>query len=116
MMRNIVVILGLFIIGLFGAAACGRSDVTTQSTSSDRPYIVGSDAAYAPFEYVNDKGEIVGWSIEFIHKLGELGGFQVDVKNIPWDSLFQEVKNGGIDLAISSISITDDRRKSFDLR
>ncbi|MBE3596756.1 MAG: basic amino acid ABC transporter substrate-binding protein [Hydrogenibacillus sp.] len=100
-------------------AASSPSSGTTDSTDAaageaPKKIVVGSDAAYAPFEYVNDKNEIVGLDIEFIQKLGELGGFEVEIRNLPWDSLFQEVKNGGVDAAISAITITEDRKDTYD--
>ncbi|CAM3439401.1 basic amino acid ABC transporter substrate-binding protein [Hydrogenibacillus schlegelii] len=121
-------LLPLFFLVAFGAglAACGGGSqgggAAGGGASSEGPaaggektiLVVGSDAAYAPFEYVNEKGEIVGWDIDLIHKLGELGGFQVEIRNLPWDSLFQEVKNGGVDAAISAITITDDRKLTYD--
>jgi len=75
---------------------------------------VGTDAAYAPFEYVNDKGEVVGSDIELIKKLAELGDFRIDIRNIGWDALFQAVQNGEADMAISAITITDERKKTYD--
>ncbi|MBE3562728.1 MAG: basic amino acid ABC transporter substrate-binding protein [Hydrogenibacillus schlegelii] len=122
--------LAFFVVAGAGLAACGTASTGGNASDSASPsssaagdagkgaapttLVVGSDAAYAPFEYVNEKGEIVGWDIELIRKLGELGGFQVEIRNLPWDSLFQEVKNGGVDAAISAITITDERKLTYD--
>ena len=55
-------------------AACGKSEApgaataaSAASTASAAPakvYVVGTDAAYAPFESQNEKAEIVGFDID----------------------------------------------------
>ncbi|MDY0324414.1 MAG: basic amino acid ABC transporter substrate-binding protein [Candidatus Carbobacillus sp.] len=128
--RTISWVLVSFLL-LFVLSACGTntsqpsngsSETTTDSNSASsttnettkEKIIVGSDAAYAPFEYIDTKGDIAGWDIELIKKMAELGGFEVVIRNLPWDTLFQEVKNGGVDAAISAITITDERKATYD--
>lgn len=105
-----------------GGATTGGEQATTSGNQGDnagqsgakKKYIVGTDAAYAPFESVSASGEIVGLDIDLIKKLAEIGGFEVDVKNIAWDPLFQALENGEIDMAISAITITDKRKETYD--
>ncbi|PTQ56792.1 MAG: Histidine-binding protein precursor (HBP) [Candidatus Carbobacillus altaicus] len=113
---------------LFVLTACGSgSSVSTNNTpdmaagsatekgaATKEKIVVGSDAAYAPFEYIDTKGEIAGLDIELIKKMAELGEFEIEIRNLPWDTLFQEVKNGGVDVAISSITITEERMQTYD--
>lgn len=112
----------LFVLSACGTNASapsnGSSETTTGSGSSaptaKEKIVVGTDAAYAPFEYIDTKGDIAGWDIELIKKMAELGGFEIELRNLPWDTLFQEVKNGGVDAAISAITITDERKQTYD--
>lgn len=112
----------LFLLSACGtnssAPSNGSSETTTGSGSSapttKEKIVVGTDAAYAPFEYIDTKGDIAGWDIELIKKMAELGGFEIELRNLPWDTLFQEVKNGGVDAAISAITITDERKQTYD--
>lgn len=114
-------ILGILVFALaLALGACGKGQEAANSAGSPaadaggKVYVVGTDAAYKPFEYVNEKGEIVGSDIELIKKLAEIGGFRVDIRNIGWDALFQAVQNGEVDIAISAITITDERKKTYD--
>jgi len=99
------------------ATGCGSKD-TSSKNASDEPgkkkYIVGTDATYAPMEYLNEKGEIVGFDIDFVKALAEELGIEVEFKNIGWEPLFPAVQNGEVDFAVSSITITDERKENND--
>lgn len=119
--------------GLFGAglllAACGKKDepapaaapaaAPTPVASAPAPepakvYVVGTDAAYAPFEFQNEKGEIVGFSIDLLQAVAAKGGFEVKFVNTPWEGIFNALQQGDRDLLISSITITDERKQTMD--
>src|SRR5690606_23076163 len=92
-------------------AACGSS---TGSDSSGDKLVVATDATYAPMEYMDDNGNIVGIDIDIVDAIAEAAGFEVEYKNYGWEPLFAAVENGEVDFAVSSITITDDRKESFD--
>jgi len=119
--------------GLFGAglllAACGKKEEPapaaapaaspTPVASAPAPapakvYVVGTDAAYAPFEFQNEKGEIVGFSIDLLQAVAAKGGFEVKFVNTPWEGIFNALQQGDRDLLISSITITDERKQTMD--
>ena len=75
---------------------------------------MGTDAAYAPFEFQNDKAEIVGFSVDLLTAVAEKGGFQVKFVNTPWEGIFNALGQGDRDLLISSITITDERKQTMD--
>ena len=98
---------------------CGGS--STNSSSSDggttegkRKLIVGTDATYAPMEYMDEKGNIVGIDIDIVNAVAEAAGFEVEYKNYGWEPLFPALENGEIDFAVSSITIDEDRKKTYD--
>jgi len=71
------------------------------------------DATYRPFEYVDENGEITGVSVEIGRAVGEQLGRPVVFKNINFDGLIVALKTGAIDLIISSMTATEERRKSI---
>jgi polar amino acid transport system substrate-binding protein len=77
-------------------------------------YVVGTDAAYAPFESQNERQEIVGFSVDLLNAVAEKGGFQVKYVNTPWEGIFKALEQGDRDLLISSITVTEERRQSMD--
>ncbi|MFP4372664.1 MAG: transporter substrate-binding domain-containing protein, partial [Halanaerobium sp.] len=43
-------------------------------------YVVGTNASFPPFEYVED-GEIVGFDIDLVKEIAELQGFEVEFRD-----------------------------------
>lgn len=105
---------------MFLLAACGTSQETTSGEGSEageteekKTLRVVTDAAYAPFEY-QDKGEIVGFDVDFIEAVAEEAGYEIEIEHVGWDPLFVEIKDEIADLGISAITINDDRKQTYD--
>ena len=101
--------------------ACGKQDGGAAATAASsaaagaaKVYVVGTDAAYAPFESQNEKGEIVGFDIDIVKAAAAKAGLEVKFVNTPWEGIFNALKQGDRDLLVSSITITDERKQSMD--
>ena len=90
------------------------SAVSASAPASARVYVVGTDAAYAPFESQNEKGEIVGFDIDIVSAIARKAGIEVKFVNTPWEGIFNALAQGDRDLLVSSITITDERRQTMD--
>ncbi len=86
----------------------------SKSGDGGKVYKVATDATYAPMEYMNEKGEIVGLDIDIVNEIAKAAGIKVEIINYGWEALFDAVKNGEVDFAISSITITDERKETYD--
>ncbi|HWP18442.1 MAG TPA: basic amino acid ABC transporter substrate-binding protein [Burkholderiaceae bacterium] len=106
-------------------AACGKQEppapapAPTTEASAPAPaparvYVVGTDAAYAPFESQDEKGEIVGFDIDVVRAIAEKAGFEVKFVNTPWEGIFNTLQQGDRDILVSSITITDERKQTMD--
>jgi len=112
---------GVLVAGLV-LAACGKQEpAQTASAPASAPapapakvYVVGTDAAYAPFESQNDKGEIVGFDIDVVKAAAKKAGIDVKFVNTPWEGIFNALNQGDRDLLVSSITITDERKQTMD--
>ncbi|UOE94886.1 basic amino acid ABC transporter substrate-binding protein [Alkalihalobacillus sp. LMS39] len=91
-------------------AACGTSEGTS---GTDKPIVVGTEATFAPFEYM-DKGEIVGFDVDLLDAVLSEAGIEYELKNVGWDPIFIMIENGEIDMAVSGITITEDRQQTYD--
>lgn len=89
---------------------------TGESTDGEEvtKLVVGTDATYAPMESVDKDGNIVGIDIDIVKAIAEEAGIEVEFKNIGWEPLFPALDNEEVDFAVSSITITEDRQKTFD--
>lgn len=76
--------------------------------------IIGTDATYPPFEFVDESGNITGVDIEVGREIGKALGKEVEFRNINFDGLITALRSGSIDLVISSMTATPERRQSID--
>ncbi len=100
-------------------AACGKKEEAPAPAPAAAPapakvVVVGTDAAYAPFESQNEQGQIVGFDIEVVQAIAAKAGFEVKFVNTPWEGIFNELQQGGRDMLVSAITITDERRQTMD--
>ncbi|MDN6555072.1 MAG: ABC transporter substrate-binding protein [Acidipropionibacterium acidipropionici] len=76
---------------------------------------VGSDASYAPAEYVDADGStIVGYDVDYAEAMAKLMGVKVKFVNASFDSLIPAVGTK-YDMSISSFTITSEREKQINL-
>ncbi len=87
-------------------SACGPS-------TPDTTLKVGMDLSYPPFESIDASGEPVGVSVDLARALGESLGRPVKIENIPFVGLIPALKTGKVDVVISSMTDTAERRESI---
>ncbi|MDD2383185.1 MAG: diguanylate cyclase [Sulfurospirillaceae bacterium] len=74
---------------------------------------VGMDSDYAPFEWLNEKGQYVGMAVDYLALIEKKVGVHFEiVKNISWTQAIEMTKKGEIDM-LSSIVETPERLKDF---
>ena len=95
-------------------AACGADDSSSSSDGDIKKLVAGTEATYAPFEYLDDKGNVVGIDAEILAAIGEEMGVDIEVKNVGWDSMMSQVTTGEIDMGAAAITITDERKETYD--
>lgn len=107
-------ILLLASLTLFGCGTDSSNGAGGDGDSNGKKYVIATDATYAPMEYMDDKGNIVGTDIDIVNAIAEELDIEVEFKNYGWEPLFTAVQNGEVDFAVSSITITDERKQTFD--
>ncbi|GIX23622.1 MULTISPECIES: basic amino acid ABC transporter substrate-binding protein [Caldimonas] len=116
--RRFLKVAGLIAAGLW-LAACSKQEPASPAAApaaapAAKVYVVGTDAAYAPFESQNERGEIVGFDIDIVKAIAAKAGMEVKFVNTPWEGIFNSLNQGDRDLLVSAITITDERRQSMD--
>ncbi len=74
---------------------------------------VGTDAAYEPFEYIDEDGNFAGFDIELITMIAEEMGRELELQNVQWDGIIPGLMNGNYDCLISAMTITEERMKQI---
>ncbi|WP_113913405.1 transporter substrate-binding domain-containing protein [Roseovarius dicentrarchi] len=73
---------------------------------------VGANIGNVPWEFQDESGNVVGFEVDLVNEVASRLGHEVEITNIPFNGLFSAVQSGRIDIAISSITITNDRLQS----
>jgi diguanylate cyclase (GGDEF)-like protein/PAS domain S-box-containing protein len=68
---------------------------------------VGTNPDFAPYEFFNEKGEYVGLSVDYLHKIGQLLGVKFDIiKTKSWAETVELAKRGEVDMLTDVDKVT----------
>jgi len=76
--------------------------------------IIGNNAEWPPFEYVDEDGNIVGFDPELMAAIAEEAGFEFEFVNTRWDGIFVALASGEFDAVMSAATITPERAETVD--
>jgi polar amino acid transport system substrate-binding protein len=71
--------------------------------------IVGTNAEYKPFSFIDQNGAIAGFDIDVMNAIAHRLGITVVYKDLPFEALMGELHNGTIDCMIGGINPTPER-------
>ena len=103
-----VLIAMLVIAGFIAMPVIGGS-----AFAAEKVYTCATDATWPPMEMVDANKNIVGFDIDFLNAVAKEAGFKVTFKNTAWDGIFAGIAAGKYDAIISSVTITDERKKTM---
>jgi len=75
---------------------------------------MGTEGAYPPYNFINDKGEVDGFERELGDLLCEKVGVTCEWVTNEWDSIIPNLLSGNYDTIIAGMSITDERMQTID--
>lgn len=111
-MKKLLSFLLIFII--IGILFIGCKSKKTDVNNVDKTLVVGMELAYPPFETKDAQGNPSGVSVDLSKALGEYLKRPVKIENTNWDGLIPSLQTGKLDVVISSMTITEQRRKVVD--
>jgi polar amino acid transport system substrate-binding protein len=81
----------------------------------DRSITIGVDAAYPPFESVDEEtGEVVGFDPSLMARMADLIGLEYEFQPTAWDGIFAALASGEFDAVMSAVTITEERDEIVD--
>jgi len=75
---------------------------------------LGTEGAYAPWNFINDEGEIDGFERELGDELCERADLTCEWVKNDWDSIIPNLVSGNYDAIIAGMSITQERDEVID--
>jgi polar amino acid transport system substrate-binding protein len=104
-----IVVVLVMVIVTFSFISCTKTGKTIKSGI----LTVGSDTTWYPMEYI-EGDKIVGFDVDLTQAIADKLGLKLDYQSTAWDGLFPALVAHKFDMAISSITITDERKKEMD--
>ena len=93
----------------------GAAALTVAATTSPAETMrVGMECTYAPFNYLNEAGELVGYDVDVAKGVAEIAGFDVEFVCQEWDGMIPALLANKFDLIVASMSITEKRLERMD--
>ena len=136
--RSTLSLLAILLVAVLALAACGgggqqdtapaepaaQEEAATEGEGAEEPaaeapatsgaVVVGTNAEYQPFEFVDANGDIIGFDIDLMNALAEEAGLEIEFVNTKWDGIFVALANGEFDAVISAVTITPERGEVVD--
>ena len=101
-----------FFVMICVAALClGACDKNTDAVND---LVIGVSVDNRPWEYYKD-GKAVGFDIDLANIIGERLGRPILIKDLSFDGLLGALQSKSIDMAISAMTPTEERRKAVDM-
>lgn len=76
--------------------------------------VIGVNVPYAPMEFKNADGQLVGFDVELMDAMTRVMGLVPDYRVIPFDQILPSVESGAIDVGMSSVTDTKAREEAVD--
>lgn len=103
-MKKLFALFVAFVL-MFGCISFAETD------GDAKKIIVGTNAEFAPFEFVIDN-EIVGFDADLIEMIMALLQYEYEIISMDFDALLPALASGQIDLAIAAMTVTPERMEN----
>lgn len=87
------------------------TDVTAAET--ERTYTIALESHYAPYEYRNAQGELVGFEVELLNAIAQEQGLKLKLEEYIFDKATSLVVSGELDGVGGGCVLTGDRKRTF---
>lgn len=105
-------VLGLFSTLLLVGGCGGSGEKKEAAKEAPKALNVGCTADFAPFEFQDVNGkEYSGFDMDLIRAVGKAMGREVKIQNLSFDGLVPALDAGNVDVVISGMTITEERKQ-----
>ena len=98
--------------------AAGTTEAATEAAAteaaSDKVYLIATDTTFAPFEFEDESGNMIGIDLDLLQAISEDQGFQYELQVLGFSAAVTALEAGQCDGVIAGMSITDERKEKYD--
>ncbi len=99
-----VLLTALVLTFVLALSACGGAKNGT--------LVMGTNAAFPPYEFMDDNGTIVGIDAEIAQAICDKLDMKLEIKDMEFDSLITAVQTGSIDVSLAGMTVNEERLES----
>ena len=96
----------------FALVACGGAATTNNDAENQAVLTMGTNAAFPPYEFVDENNNVVGIDAEIAAAVAEKLGMKLEIKDMAFDSLITAVSTGSVDVVLAGMTVTPEREES----
>lgn len=110
---------GVMLFGCLTLGGCGKKEEQSvyEKIQKDGKLVVGMNAEFAPFEFhmnVDGEDQVVGLDISLAEQIAKDLGVELEIKEMEFDPLIQNLKAGQVDVVISALVPSEERKQQVD--
>ncbi len=98
----------------FILAAAAALMALTGAANAQQTVRIASEGAYAPWNFLNDSGQLAGFEIDLGNELCTRAGLTCEWIVNEWDSMIPNLQAGNYDAIMAGMSITEERQQTID--
>ena len=76
--------------------------------------VIGTNTPYAPNEFKNENGEIVGFDIDVMDAVAAVMGLETDFRESDFEKIIPAIEGGTMDMGASSFTVNAERLQTVD--
>lgn len=121
MLAMLLCVAGLGSLGVSTVNAAEDTAATTTTTTAGnaaavkgRTFKIATDTTFAPFEFRDSNGQMVGIDMDMLRAIAKDQGFEVEIQSLGFNAALQALSSGQADGVIAGMSITDERKAVYD--
>ncbi len=107
--NKILVIVILSLVGIYGFFFFRNPQI---NEPDNMELLVGTNAEYPPFSYLNEEGIITGFDIDLIQALAREIGKKVAITDMPFDALIPSIQSGTLHVIAAGLTPSETRSQT----
>lgn len=99
---------------LAALVSCGKTtgdntETTADGAKTDKVWVIATDTVFKPFEFRDEKDNLVGIDVDIVAAIAEDQGFKYELRSLGWDASIQACQSAQANAMIAGASITEKR-------
>lgn len=114
MKRILSALLALFLLAALLTVGASAEEDLLQKIQSRGTIIVGLEGDWAPWSFVDENDELMGFDVEVARAIAEKLGVEAEIIPGEWDGLFAGMDAGRYDMVVNGVEVTPERTEKYD--